>query len=159
MFFFNSLDLGRPEVVRYKSRFTERCIPPKTARALVLLPQTRSKPFHKSWEHNEALRKIQQQLGKRLSKNLHVCTYAAPFGVVPDELDEVYPLSQHETAMPLDKETISYVANQVADYIARNRKHYRKVILVENTEIWGKEITSRCKRVCTKFSIPLLIVG
>jgi protein involved in ribonucleotide reduction len=61
--------------------------------------------------------------------------------------------------MPLDKETISYVANQVADYIARNRKHYRKVILVENTEIWGKEITSRCKRVCTKFSIPLLIVG
>jgi 7-cyano-7-deazaguanine tRNA-ribosyltransferase len=159
MFFFDSLDLSRPEVVRYKSRFTERYTLPKTARVLVLLPQTRSKPFHKSWEHNETIKKVQQQVGNRLSGNLHVCTYAAPFGVVPDELDEVYPLSQHETAMPLDIETISYVAKQIADYLAKHRKHYKKVILVENTETWGKEIASACKQVCKKFSIPLLIVG
>jgi 7-cyano-7-deazaguanine tRNA-ribosyltransferase len=159
MFFFDALDLSRPEVISYKSRFAERYVPPKTAKVLALLPQTRSKPFHKSWEHNEALRKVQQQLGTKLSENLHVCTYTAPFGVVPDELDDVYPLSQHETAMPLDKETISYVANQVADYIAKSRKHYQKVVLVENKETWRKEITSACKRICMKFSIPLLIVG
>jgi 7-cyano-7-deazaguanine tRNA-ribosyltransferase len=159
MFFFDSLDLSRPEVVRYKSRFTERYAPPKTARVLVLLPQTRSKPFHKSWEHNQTIKKVQQQVENKLSGNFHVCTYAAPFGVVPDELDEVYPLSQHETATPLDKETISYVAKQIADYLAKHRKHYKKVILVENTETWGKEIASACKQVCKKFSIPLLIVG
>ena len=159
MFFYNSLDLSRPEVARYKSRFTERYAPPKTAKTLILLPQTRTKPFHKSWEHQEVIRKVQQQLGTKLSKNPHVCTYAAPFGVVPNELDEVYPLSQHETAMPLDMETTSYVANQIADYIAKNRKHYRKVVLVENMENWGKEITSTCKQVCAKFSIPLLVVG
>jgi 7-cyano-7-deazaguanine tRNA-ribosyltransferase len=159
IFFFNSTDLSRPEVVRYKSRFAERYAPPKAAKALILLPQTRTKPFHKSWEHQEALGKVQQKSGIKLSKTLHVCTYAAPFGVVPDELDEVYPLSQHETAMPLDSGTISYVANQVADYIANNGKRYQKVVLVENTETWGKAITYTCKRACKKFNIPLLIVG
>jgi len=159
IFFFDSLDLSRPEVVHYKERLTERYAPPKTAKALLLLPQTKTKPYHKSWEHQEALRKVQHELGNKLSKILHACTYAAPFGVVPDELDEVYPLSQHETASPLDRETVDHVANQVSDYIARNREHYRKVVLVENTEAWGKEITSACKRVCKKFSIPLLTVG
>jgi 7-cyano-7-deazaguanine tRNA-ribosyltransferase len=159
MFFFNSLDLSRPEVIRYKSRFAERYFPPKTAKTLVLLPQTRTKPFHRSWERQEVTRKVQQRLGNRLSRNMHVCTYAAPFGVVPDELDEVYPLSQHESATPLDEETTSYVAKQVAEYIAENRKHYQKVVLVENIETWGKEITAVCKQVCKKFSIPLSIVG
>ena len=35
---------------------------------------------------------------------------AAPFGVVPLEFDEVYPLSQHEVALPLDAGTVEYVA-------------------------------------------------
>lgn len=159
IFFFDSLDLSRPEIVRFKKRFAERYVTPKTAKVLVLLPQTKTKPYHKSWEHQEVLRKVQHEIGSKLSKNLHVCTYTAPFGVVPDELDEVYPLSQHETAMPLDKETISYVANQIADYITKNSRRYRKVVIVENTETWGKEITSTCKRVCKKYSIPLLTVG
>lgn len=159
MFFFDSLDLGRPEIIRYKEWFTERYVASEAMKVLVLLPQTKTKPFHRSWEHQEALKRIQQEVGSELSGSLHVCTYAAPFGVVPDELDEVYPLSQHETATPLDEATVSYVADRIEDYITRNRKHYREVILVENIETWGKEVTSACKRVCRKFSVPLLIVG
>lgn len=159
LFFFDSLDLNRPQIIRYRERLAKRYAPPKIARTLVLLPQTHTKPYSKSWEHREALRKIRQKLGNHLSRNLHVCTYAAPFGVVPDELDEVYPLSQHETAMPLDIETIGYVASQLEEYVTRNNRCYRKVILAEDSETWGKTITLACKRVCKKFSIPLLIVG
>jgi len=155
LFFFDSLDLSRPEILRHKTRLSERYSPPKTAKLLLLLPQTRTKPFHKSGEHQEALKIVQRKLGAKTSK-VHVCTYAAPFGVVPAELDEVYPLSQHETATPLDTETIGYVAEQVADYIAM--KHYERVVVVENDETWQKKVTSACKLICRENNIPLAVV-
>jgi len=155
LFFFDSLDLPRPEILRHKTRLSERYSPPKTAKLLLLLPQTRTKPFHKSWEHQEALKEVQRKLGAKTLK-VHVCTYAAPFGVVPAELDEVYPLSQHETATPLDTETIDYVAEQVANYIAE--KHYKKVVLVENDETWQKKVTSVCKQICRENNISLAVM-
>jgi len=85
-----------------------------------------------------------------------VCFYAAPFGVIPIELDEVYPLSQHETAMPLDKETIAYVVNQIVDYI--NRTNYKKVILVSNPENWNKIISKTCKKICRQKNAKLKIL-
>ncbi|NIV45154.1 MAG: hypothetical protein GWN33_15730, partial [Gammaproteobacteria bacterium] len=56
--------------------------------------------------------------GTRASR-IHICTYAAPFGVVPAEIDEVYPLSQHEATVPFDAETVDYVAEQVENYIVK----------------------------------------
>jgi hypothetical protein len=64
--------------------------------------------------------------------------YAAPFGVVPLELDEIYPLSQHETATPHDVETIDYVADQVIRYIAA--APCGQVVLVENG-VWVDRIS------------------
>jgi predicted RNA-binding protein len=80
-----------------------------------------------------------------------VCFYAAPFGVIPLELDEVYPLSQHETATPLDKETMAYVANEIVNYI--NRTNYKTVILLNDPENWNKTIYKMCKRVCQQKNI------
>jgi len=155
LFFFDSLDLSRPEILRHKTRLSERYSPPKTAELLVLLPQTRTKPFHRSWEHQEAQKEIQRKLGAETLR-VHVCTYAAPFGVVPAELDEVYPLSQHETATPLDTETINYVAEQVGNYITE--KHYKRVVLVENAETWQKKVTFVCKKICKENNIPMAVV-
>jgi len=155
LFFFDSLDLSRPEVLRHKTRLSERYSPPKTEKLLVLLPQTRTKPFHKSWEHQEALKEVQRKLGAK-TLTVHFCTYAAPFGVVPAELDEIYPLSQHETATPLDAETINYVAEQVANYVTE--KHYKRVVFLENEETWHKKVTSACRRICRKNNVPFTVV-
>jgi len=155
LFFFDSLDLSRPEILRHKARLSERYSPPKTTKLLILLPQTRTKPFHKSWEHQEALKEVRRKLGAN-GLRVHVCTYAAPFGVVPAELDEIYPLSQHETATPLDTETINCVAEQVANYITE--KHCKGVVLVENNETWQKKVTAVCRRTCRENNIPLAVV-
>ncbi|MFQ5999472.1 MAG: tRNA guanosine(15) transglycosylase TgtA, partial [Candidatus Bathyarchaeia archaeon] len=45
LFFFSSVGLARPEVVRHRIRLFERYSPPRKAKVLVLLPQTRMKPF------------------------------------------------------------------------------------------------------------------
>lgn len=155
-FFFDSLGLCRPEIIRHGKRLSERYSTPKGSKVLVLLPQTKTKPFYKSREHKEALKQIQQKLDIKKNK-LHACTYAAPFGVIPTELDEVYPLSQHETTVPLDTDTIDYVADQVKNYIAQ--RNYEKVILQEDAETWRKKITQTCKLACRKKNIALTVLG
>lgn len=152
LFFFGSSDLARPEVVRYRKRVLERYSPPKEMRTLILFPQTETKPFHKAKEQRVLLKVLRRRLGEKAG-SVHVCTYAAPFGVVPTELDEVYPLSQHEIATPLDTETVEYVAEQVASYIKRTS--YEKVILLED-EAWKGKIKVACQQACKKKGVPFI---
>jgi len=155
LFFFSHLGLIRPEVVRHRERLFERYSPPEGANVLILLPQTRMKPFHKSRDHQRFLKEIERKLGDRMGE-AHVCTYAAPFGIVATELDEVYPLSQHEVATPLDMETISYVARQVANYITST--DYDEVILLQDVETWKRKIETACRKACKEKGIPLTIL-
>ncbi len=156
LFFFSSLGLIRPEVVRHKRRLSERYSPPEETEVLLLLPQTPTKPFHKSREHQRIMKGLQRKLGDEMGA-IHMCTYAAPFGIVPQELDETYPLSQYEITFPLDKENIAYTAKQVAAYIAVGG--YRKVVLLQDLEAWGGKIAAACRKVCKKGGIHLKVLG
>jgi len=155
LFFFSSLGLIRPEVVRHRKRLFERYSPPTEAKVLILLPQTRTKPFHKSKECQSVLKEIRQRIGDEANK-VHVCTYAAPFGIVPIELDDIYPLSQHETATPFDAETSTYVAGQVAKYIETT--NYEKVVLLQDAETWKGKIATACRQACKKKKIALKVL-
>jgi 7-cyano-7-deazaguanine tRNA-ribosyltransferase len=147
LFFFSSIGLARPEVVHYRNRMLERYCPPENARVLLLASQTRKKPFHKAQEFNR-LKQVSKRLGEELSGNVHICFYAAPFGVIPLELDEVYPLSQHEITLPLDRETVDYVAAQVSDYIKHT--HYDTVVLLHDSQQWGNNVKKLCRNTCLK---------
>ena len=151
IFFFSSLGLARPEVVRYRKRILDRYSPPPKAKILLLLPQTSKKPFHTSEEHRGLLKEIQENLDAA-ADTVHVCTYAAPFGVIPLELDEVYPLSQHEIAVPLDAETVIYVAKQVTNYIEKTQ--YERIILLRDPKVWKGKIVAACRRASKKKKIP-----
>jgi 7-cyano-7-deazaguanine tRNA-ribosyltransferase len=153
IFFFSSLGLARPEVVRHRKRMLNRYSPQPKAKILLLLPQTRTKPFHNSKEHREILKEIQQI---DVIDTVHVCAYAAPFGVIPTELDEVYPLSQHEIASPLELETVMYVAKQVANYIKKT--NYEQIILLRDPKVWRGKIMAACRRACKKKKVPLIML-
>ncbi len=145
LFYCDSVGLMRPEILRHRKKMAEKYAPPEKPTVLLLAPQTQMKPFHKSGTFKELLSKLPEQL--RNTEKTHVCFYAAPFGVVPMELDEVYPLSQHETALPLDKETVEYVAEQVSNYIRMT--DYKRVILVNDKENWNNTVMKACKKACT----------
>ena len=151
LFYLGHLDLTRPEVIRHRRKIMKNYSPPERAKILVLLPQTKEKPFHKAGEQKRFRKLIENKLGERAEK-LHVCTYAVPFGVVPNEIDEIYPLSQHEAAVPPDIEIIEYVAQQVANYIERT--NYEKVFLLDIEE-WKGRIEASCRSVCKKKRIKL----
>jgi len=148
-FYFNNVGLARPEITHYQKRLQTRYQPPLNAKTLLLVPQTPTKPFHKAPE----FKKVRQALRKTPNADVHVCFYAAPFGVIPMELDEVYPLSQHETALPLDLETVEYVANQVAAYVERTA--YTEVVLLNDPRNWGKTVTKALNKTCRQKRIPL----
>ncbi len=143
-FYFDSVGLARPEITHYRKRLNKRYTPPKSAKALLLVPQTRNKPFHKAPEFKK-IRQLFRNLGE-LAAQVHVCVYAAPFGVVPLELDEVYPLSQHDTALPLDLETINYVANQTSQYIKGTS--YGCIVLLNDGKLWKDTIKKACEKAC-----------
>ncbi len=147
LFYFDSAGLVRPEILRHRRKLAERFSPPKGTKVLLLAPQTPTKPFHKSKTFRQLSNRLQQNLKEKTHK-IHTCFYAAPFGIVPIELDEVYPLSQHETALPLDQETVENVAHQIADYI--NRENYEMVILLSDSENWGKTILNTCRKACLR---------
>jgi 7-cyano-7-deazaguanine tRNA-ribosyltransferase len=155
LFFFSSVGLARPEVSHYKHRMLERYCPPENARVLLLAPQTRKKPFHKAREFNR-VKQVFQRLGEELSGSVHVCFYAAPFGVIPLELDEVYPLSQHETALPLDMETVGYVTGQVSEYITQ--ANYKTVVLLHDPQQWGDSVKELCRTACLKNGVAFEVV-
>jgi 7-cyano-7-deazaguanine tRNA-ribosyltransferase len=147
LFFFGSIGLARPEVSHYRKRLLERYLPPENARVLLLAPQTRKKPFHKAHEFSR-VRQVFKRLGEKVAGSVHVCFYAAPFGVIPLELDEVYPLSQHEIALPLDQETVDYVAAQVSEYVSQAR--YETAVLLHDPQQWGERVKERCAKACLK---------
>ena len=156
LFFYNNVGLARPEVNHYKKRIKKRYSPPENSRILLLAPQTRKKPFHKAYEF-KIVKQAAKSLGEGVAGKVHVCFYAAPFGVIPMELDEVYPLSQHEIALPLDQETIKQVAIQTAEYIMQ--QNYETVILLHNSEQWGKTIKTHCHKACQKKGIDFETVN
>lgn len=144
-FYFDSVGLARPEITHYRKNFIERYNPPENAKVLFLVPQTRNKPFHKAPEFKK-IRHLLRKLGDDLAVQIHICVYCAPFGIVPLELDEVYPLSQHEAASPFDVETVDYVAKQTAQYITRS--NYQSVVLLNDPKLWQDTIKKACKQVC-----------
>jgi predicted RNA-binding protein len=144
----------RPEIVRYRKRLEERYLPPREAKILILLPLSSKRPFHKTREVKSLIRKIRQKFPEKHAL-FHICIYVAPFGIIPLELDEVYPLSQHETAEPFDIESMDYVAEQVKNYIAASS--YNKALLVENS-IWKGKISTVCKRIKRK-DLSITVLG
>jgi 7-cyano-7-deazaguanine tRNA-ribosyltransferase len=147
LFFYDSVSLTRPQITHYRKRMQKRYSQPENTSILLLAPQTRKKPFHKAHEFNR-IKQVTKRLGEKLASNIHVCFYAAPFGVIPIELDEVYPLSQHEIALPLNQETVNYVANQASEYIKQQR--YETVVLLHDPEQWGNKVKTQCARACQK---------
>jgi 7-cyano-7-deazaguanine tRNA-ribosyltransferase len=135
LFFFTGLGLVRPEVVRYRRLLKERIVPSEKAEILILLPRPSVKPFHNAREVKRLIRRLDEEFSPETNL-FRICIYAAPFGVIPLELDEIYPLSQHEVALPHDSETIRYVLQQIKDFIAASG--YRRVIMVKDAVFWRR---------------------
>ena len=83
--------LRRVEVLRFAERVTERYRPRLDDRPLVLLPCSKTKPYSESPSHRD--------FREAIDYRAHIVSMTSPLGVVPDELELVYPAQHYEVAV------------------------------------------------------------
>jgi archaeosine synthase len=83
----------RPEVTRFLRRLVERYRPPPSKRVLLLVPCSRTKPYRNSRSHRRFARTWEDW---RRAPLLHVVSVSSPLGLVPRELEDVYPARQYD---------------------------------------------------------------
>ncbi len=87
--------LNRPEVVRHLEK-VEKTPQPVEVEVLVILPEVKTRPFYRSKERR-ILERAVGKLAEEERRKIQFAMKSSLFGVIPEELEEVYPLSQHLT--------------------------------------------------------------
>jgi predicted RNA-binding protein len=117
---------------------TENYSRPRSATILVLLPFNRG-----------VLRAADQQssgLEKLLSdRTIHVCLYGTPYGLIPIEISDVYPLAQTEFSSSMDSETEQYALDQIREYVATSR--WEAVIVYATKDSFSRRLVSLLRRL------------
>ncbi|MFZ0698873.1 MAG: DUF5591 domain-containing protein [Thermoplasmata archaeon] len=85
--------LRRPEMRRFRTRLLERYRPPASKEVLLLVPCSRTKPYRNSRSHRRFWGAFE---GLRSLERVHVVSLSSPVGVVPRELEDVYPARQYD---------------------------------------------------------------
>lgn len=83
----------RPEMVRFRARLLERYHPPRSKTVLLLLPCSKTKPYRRSRSHRRFLGALD---GLRALERVHVVSVSSPIGLVPRELENLYPARQYD---------------------------------------------------------------
>jgi 7-cyano-7-deazaguanine tRNA-ribosyltransferase len=121
----------RPEVMRHQERLLSRYARPAHAETILLLPERYLKPFRERGVTNHMLTSLERR------KILHICAYDLAFAIIPQELIDVFPLSQSVDALTPTTSTIQHASKRMIDYLIT--AGYRQCIIVVN-EIWQKKI-------------------
>ncbi len=151
IFYCGPETLKRPEVTRHLKKLETFPQPEETDTLLILL-EPKTKPFHKSKEHSEII-KIIKSFQEDQQKKIQIATKSTIFGLIPLELEEVYPLSQHIDLKP-DLITLQHTTKVITRYLQTH--NYRKVIIqVAPPE---EDSFEPIRKVCGEKNIDLHIV-
>jgi len=134
-FYLGPESAGRPEVLRHRNRLEERYEPPALP-TLALVPVFgRERPKFE------------------ISEQTHLVRLISPFGVVPEELEEIYPLGQFQVPQELDPWQIKEVVDSLSSYLQKYGGRYEQVLLFDNPQRWGNALVDACKAVAGKLKV------
>lgn len=140
--------LLRPEIKRFQKRIIERYRKPASAKVIVLLPCSSKKPYSFSKSH----RLYEQQIHN--SGNIgvvHEVIITSPLGIVPRELELVYPASTYDIPVTgvWDEDEKNMIRRLLKQYLEINK--YDKIVahlpleIMEFTKDLLKQPTITCK--------------
>lgn len=124
----------RPEMVRFRARLLERYRPPRSKTVLLLVPCSKTKPYRRSRSHRRFLGALE---GLRGLERVHVVSVSSPIGLVPRELEDVFPARQYD--IPVTGEWTESERSAVLtglDHLERTGS-YRSVIVHLDPDEYG----------------------
>ncbi len=118
-------DIYRPLVKRHQKSMFINYRAPKEAKYIIILP-----------EYDARLKSSQSMMDWVVYLNnntiisrelLHILIFSSFYGLIPLELSDIYPLSQHEAFLPT-KEDYLLLHNSISESIAQFEKNYKDFI-------------------------------
>jgi len=105
----------KPSIERFRTRIAARYTPPKNVTAVLLLPCSARKPYSSSPSHKLFRKAIIETGIKGLCEGI----VSSPLGLVPRELEEVYPAAHYDVPVTgeWDQEEIRIAAECIARYL------------------------------------------
>ncbi|MEM3530500.1 MAG: tRNA guanosine(15) transglycosylase TgtA [Nitrososphaerales archaeon] len=129
LFFYEHYDLMRPEALRYHKMLIEDLFVLPEKKILLILPESDVKPFYKSPFYI----KLTKALGDTL-KYIQICFLTLPFGLVPVELSDVYPLSQYVNSLKLDSYVMKRILKLTKEFI--KKYPFDKIIFLNHQDAY-----------------------
>ncbi|MBE0517180.1 MAG: DUF5591 domain-containing protein [Methanophagales archaeon] len=116
--------LKRIEVKRFATRVLERYDPP-VRKILLLLPCSARKPYSLSPSHTKFIEVIDRYRG-----HIHELIMTSPLGVVPRELEVMYPAAFYDIPVTgyWDAEERAWVSSCLHAYLERNVRKYEQIV-------------------------------
>jgi 7-cyano-7-deazaguanine tRNA-ribosyltransferase len=128
----------RPELTRFRKRLFSMRSHWNKSKTIVLLPAGWRRPFHQDPAVEDAVRKL------RDFPSVSIVFYSLPFGPVPLELDEAYPIPHTDVYDPKIPEEYARAASQVAEYVRASNPD--TVFLVLGTTPLGEHVLANLKK-------------
>ncbi|MEM2329535.1 MAG: tRNA guanosine(15) transglycosylase TgtA, partial [Candidatus Jordarchaeales archaeon] len=138
--------LRRPEVSFHLKKL-DTLSKPEEVDVLVILPEPSSRPFYRSRE-----RKILEQnlnLPEPIKRKIQFVLKSSFFGIIPEEVEDVYPLSQH-LGVPDPLHAKEHVINVICNFI---EKHDYKIVVIP---IENDQKDARIEEVCGRKGVKLV---
>jgi 7-cyano-7-deazaguanine tRNA-ribosyltransferase len=138
----------RPEMIRYHAR--KSLIPVEKSTAVVLLPGRWRRPYHEDPRNMPIVSKLLNR------SDATVCFYTIPFGPVPVELDETFPLAQTESFDNGDPANYRAKATLIARFAGRLLP--RRVIMLSEGE-YGKTVAKELTKVFPRNKVTIIRIS
>ena len=121
-----NLSLKRPEIKRFQDRIHNRYIKPNSAKILLLLPCSSKKPYSFSKTHKIFKEKLSTLKNPYI---IHEMIITSPIGIVPRELELIYPASRYDIAVSghWDEDEKHMIKTLLYNYL--KIFNYKKIIL------------------------------
>ncbi len=149
IFFFGHQSSSRPEIVGYRKRIIEKYKPPRDYTHILLVPAKRVGSLNR----NQIFRKLVENVNQ--IKQLHICIYSVPYGLMPIEIIDMFPLSQTEIFDIIDEVTKYEAFKIVIKYVESN--DYKKVILHADKKFWNRNKLNEIRDICKEKRIELIL--
>ncbi len=106
----------RPEVQNFIQRVRQEITPAQDYKMVIILPCSAKKPYSKSKSHIKFTKVIRKSLGKVQSRYAHQVIITSPMGVIPRELENIFPIAQYD--IPVTGEWDTYEINSTGEHLA-----------------------------------------
>ena len=154
VFYSGPESLLRPEVTRHLMKL--KTIPvPLSAEILVILPEPPKRPFSKTKEQRKYRGIIREVFSGHDLRKVHICTVSKFFGLVPMELDQTYPLAQHEAPRTIDLESKKLIFHTIRTYIKSHK--YSGVIIHLDHRVIGEESSKQIVELCNLLGVSVSV--